>query len=238
MIDFLRKFSKRLLTENKFNTIGVIVLVVISLLIAQQMSNWNEFNKTKTLETKILKELRSDLTQNLSDIEANIGQINSSIKANEIIINHMENGLPYHDSLDYHFANLYPYTTFIPNQTTFDYLKQTGMILISNDSIRTTLSDLYAYQFSTYHLFESTYFFEHYTNYIKPMFMTEFETFEFYNSFKPKKYKRFIKNQKYKPIMRYTIDASRIFIFMLSRLKNNVNKLILDIDKEINHSSI
>lgn len=237
MINFLRKISKRLLTENKFNTIGVIVLVMIGVLIAQQMSNWNEFNKAKTLETKILKELRSDLTQNLYDIESNIEQINSCIEANEIIINHMENGLPYHDSLDYHFANLYPYTTFLPNQTTFDYLKERGMFLISNDSIRTTISDLYAYQFSTYHLFESTYFFEHYSNYIKPMFMSEFETFEFYDSFKPKEYNRFIKKQKYKPIIRYTIDASRSFVFMLSRLKNNVKKLIISIEKEINHNT-
>lgn len=233
MIKLFRKISQRLLTINKFNIIGVIVFVVIGILIALQINNWNEFNKAKTLETKILKELRSDLTQNLNDIESNIKYLTSCKQANEIIINHMENGLPYHDSLDYHFANLYPYTIFNPNQITFDYLKQTGMFSISNDSIRTSVSDLYAYQYSTYHVFENTYFFEHYTNYIKPMFMTEFETFEFYKSFKPKNYNQFIKNQKYRPIMRYTIDACRSFIFMQSRLKDNVEKLILDIDKKL-----
>lgn len=236
MINLYRKISKLLLAESKLNTVGVIVLVVIGILFALQMHNLNESNKTKTLETKILKELRSDLTQNLSEIESNIEYFSSCKEANEIIINHMENRLLYHDSLDYHFAYLYPYTIFCPNQTTFDYIKQTGLFLISNDSLRTSISNLYAYQFVSYRIFENTYFVEHYTNYIKPMFMAEFETFEYYKSFKPKKYHQFITNQKYKPIMRYTIDASRSFIFMLSTLKEEVEKIILNIDKEVINS--
>jgi len=234
MMKLFRKISQRLLTENKFNTIGVIVLVVIGILIALQISNWNEFNKTKTLETKILKELRSDLTQNLNDINSNIESLKACEKANEIIINQIENGLPYHDSLDCHFANLYPYLVFSPNQTIYHYLKQTGMFLISNDSIRASVSDLYGVQFGIYSSYESIYFVEHYTNYIKPMFMTEFDTFEFYRSFKPRRYSQFIKNQEYKRIMRYTVDASRTFIFMQSSLKKNVEKLISDIEKEVN----
>lgn len=63
MIKLFRKISQRLLTENKFNTIGMIVLVVIGILIALQINNWNEFNKAKTLENKVLIELRLDLIQ-------------------------------------------------------------------------------------------------------------------------------------------------------------------------------
>jgi len=188
----------------------------------------------KELEIKVLKELRLDLNQNLNDINSNIESLKACEKANEIIINHIENSLPYHDSLDYHFANLYPYIVFSPNPSTFDYLKQKGMFLISNDSIRAMVSDLYGSQFGIYRSYESIYFVEHYTNYIKPMFMTEFDTFEFYTSFKPRRYSQFIKNQEYKRIMRYTVDASRSFIFMQSRLKKNVEKLISDIEKEIN----
>lgn len=69
----------------------------------------------KELENKVLKELRLDLIQNLNDINSNIESLKACEKANEIIINQIENGLPYHDSLDYHFANLYPYIVFSPN---------------------------------------------------------------------------------------------------------------------------
>ena len=189
---------------------------------------------TKDLENKILKELRLDLVQNLTDINSNIESLKACEKANRIIINHIENGLHYNDPLDYHFANLYPYLVFSPNQTTFNYLKQKGMFLISNDSIRLAVSDLYGVQFGIYHSYESIYFVEHYTNYIKPMFIAEFETFKFYRSFKPRKYSEFINNQEYKRIMSYTADASQTFIFMQSNLKEIIEKLLLAIDKEVN----
>ena len=50
MIKFFRKIRQRLLTENKFSkyllyAIGEIILVVIGILIALQINNWNEGRK-------------------------------------------------------------------------------------------------------------------------------------------------------------------------------------------------
>lgn len=215
---------------------NIILLIVAIGLLSSGCGNFNMSNDEypKGLEKKVLKELRSDLIQNTNDINSNIESLKACEKANLIIINQIENNLSYHDSLDYHFANLYPYIVFSPNQTTFDYLKQTGMVLISNDSIRAEISNLYGAQFSLYKSFENIYFVEHYTNYIKPMFMNEFDTFEFYSLFKPRNYSQFITNQNYKRVMRYTVDASRSFIFLQSRLKETAEKLIADIDKELN----
>jgi hypothetical protein len=184
-------------------------------------------------EKSILSELRLDLLQNLSDINSNMESLHISIKANEIAIKQIENQLPYHDSLDYHFANLYPYLVFSPNQTTFDYLKQEGMSLISNDSIRSAVSDLYGVQYGVYKSYESIYFVEHYTNYIKPMFIAEFETFKFYRSFKPRNYNEFIKNKDYIRVMSYTRDASETFMFMQSGLKESAERLLSLIDNEL-----
>ncbi len=55
MIKFFRKIRQRLLTENKFSkyliyAIGEIILVVIGILIALQINNWNELNKIKKSE--------------------------------------------------------------------------------------------------------------------------------------------------------------------------------------------
>ena len=46
MIKFFRKIRQKLITENKFNryllyAIGEIILVVIGILIALQVNNWN-----------------------------------------------------------------------------------------------------------------------------------------------------------------------------------------------------
>ena len=61
MIKFFRKISQRLLSENKFNkylfyAIGEIVLVVIGILIALQINNWNEqYKNNKKLKAFILQ---------------------------------------------------------------------------------------------------------------------------------------------------------------------------------------
>ena len=214
---------------------SIYIFIVAIGLLTTNCRNYDSNNSEfpKGLEQNILKELRLDLIQNLTDINSNIVSLEVSEKANRIIIEHIENEIQYQDSLDYHFANLYPYLVFSPNQTTFNYLKQTGLYLISNESIRVAVSDLYGVQFGIYQSYESIYFVEHYANYIKPMFIAEFETFKFYRSFKPVNYGQFINNKEYQRIMSYTTDACQAFRFMQSNLKENVEKLISEIEKEI-----
>ena len=188
---------------------------------------------SKEKEHKILIDLRSDLSQNLEDINSNIESLIISKKANEIVINAKKNNLQYHDSLDFHFANLYPYLVFSPNETTFNYLKTIGMNSISNDSLRASISDLYGVRYGVYKSYESIYFVEHYTNYIKPMFMVEFESFKFYRSFKPRNYNKFITNQENKRIITYTRDAIESFIFLQAGLKEDAEQIVAAIDREL-----
>ncbi|WP_299159430.1 DUF6090 family protein [uncultured Eudoraea sp.] len=66
MIKFFRKIRQKMLTENKFSkyllyAIGEIVLVVIGILIALQINNWNEKRKIQSLEFQFLNRLKSDL---------------------------------------------------------------------------------------------------------------------------------------------------------------------------------
>jgi hypothetical protein len=46
--------------------IGEIALVVIGILIALSINNWNEERKIDKLEVKVLKEIASDLQDNFS----------------------------------------------------------------------------------------------------------------------------------------------------------------------------
>ena len=61
MIKFFRKIRKQLLTENKFNkyliyVISEIALVIIGILIALSINNWNEKHKLKSIEQTLLKD--------------------------------------------------------------------------------------------------------------------------------------------------------------------------------------
>jgi len=76
MIKFFRKIRKKMLIENKFSkyllyAIGEIVLVVIGILIALQINNWNAKQKIEKEEIGILYNLLESLNsaKEQSDIE-------------------------------------------------------------------------------------------------------------------------------------------------------------------------
>jgi len=149
MIKFFRHIRKILLMENKTGTyfkyaIGEIVLVVIGILIALQINNWSENRKSKIKETAILKDfqdgLKFDITQ-LDSITVQYGRAKSSINT---ILLHLEEGLPFSDSLTSHFFN----TTLIYDSGgltigVFETLKSTGLDLISKKQIRDLIISVY-----------------------------------------------------------------------------------------------
>jgi len=88
MIKFFRKIRQKLLTENKFSkyllyAIGEILLVVIGILIALNVNNFNENRKQEAKIIEALKEIHRDLSD---DIKESNGVI-TSYKNEDSIIN-------------------------------------------------------------------------------------------------------------------------------------------------------
>ena len=66
MINFFKKIRKKLLSKNKFSSyiiyaVGEIILVVVGILIALQINNWNENRKQRLHEIELVKLLITDL---------------------------------------------------------------------------------------------------------------------------------------------------------------------------------
>jgi hypothetical protein len=85
MIKFFRHIRKQLLTENKFNkyllyAIGEIVLVVIGILIALQINNWNEQQKLNKEEASFLQRMRQDLVKDTLYFTAQINEGETTIQ--------------------------------------------------------------------------------------------------------------------------------------------------------------
>jgi len=74
MIKFFRKIRHKFLSEGKTGTyfkyaIGEIVLVVIGILIALQINNWNENRKIEQSGKEYIKEIYKDLKIEISNID-------------------------------------------------------------------------------------------------------------------------------------------------------------------------
>ena len=96
MIKIFRKIRQNLLTENKFRkyllyAIGEIILVVIGILIALSINNWNEKQKDLAKEELILKQLQSEYQSNLAQLDEKILMRNEALIACNILINQIDN---------------------------------------------------------------------------------------------------------------------------------------------------
>ena len=84
MIKFFRRIRQKQISEGKTGTyfkyaIGEIILVVIGILIALSISNWNEERKIKKAEIGILQNLKTELKFNLDDLKKINRQHNSEL---------------------------------------------------------------------------------------------------------------------------------------------------------------
>ena len=74
MIRFFRIIRQQLLTQNRFSkymlyAIGEIILVVIGILLALKVNNWNEKQNNLKYEQSILQELKKEFENNLAQLE-------------------------------------------------------------------------------------------------------------------------------------------------------------------------
>ena len=96
MIKFFRKIRQNLLMENKTGkyfkyAIGEIILVVIGILIALQINNWNEGRKDLAQEQLILKQLQREYISNLNQLDEKILMRNEGLVACNILLNQIDN---------------------------------------------------------------------------------------------------------------------------------------------------
>ena len=141
MLRFLRKMRQALIPENRFGryffyAVGEIVLVVIGILIALQINNWNEERKLKLDEGKYLLDIKENIELNIQNMEKEIGSSRRFNSSRTILLNHIRNKLPYHDSLAIHFhrSNLLPNTKI--SMQAYESLKQKGINIIESEDLR------------------------------------------------------------------------------------------------------
>jgi hypothetical protein len=91
MIKFFRKIRQRLLTENKFSkyliyAIGEIILVMIGILLALQVNNWNQQRIATQKEQLLLKALQDEFVENKAQFEKVIARHELAMASTQYVI--------------------------------------------------------------------------------------------------------------------------------------------------------
>jgi len=126
--------------------VGEIALVVIGILIALQINNWNEERLLNNQEYKLLLELKNDLIGTLDELNGDIYSLNMVKQASDSIIDYLDNiessnydASLYDEKIGWALFNVKLY----PRTIAYENLKSLGIELVTNDSIRYHLTDIF-----------------------------------------------------------------------------------------------
>ena len=148
MIKFFRKIRQNLLSEGKTGrylkyAIGEIILVVVGILIALSINNWNEENKSKIKSREYCEKLISDLvtdTININHLTNNCEQIQEGIK---VYFDYFEQGNnPLSDLIDSSKSVQWKFFRYLPVNYTFVDMQSSGNTDLLNEEQRRSLIEL------------------------------------------------------------------------------------------------
>ncbi len=139
MIRFFRKIRQQLLTENKFSkyliyAIGEILLVMIGILLALQVNNWNELRKKEQSEIQLYHKIIADLNTEYSVIDRKIRNLNSHQNLHFQLYYESQGKAEYEPTLNY--KNLYTNSAV---QLFFDDNHSKSLPLITDDETHNLL---------------------------------------------------------------------------------------------------
>ena len=226
MIKFFRKIRQQLLMENKTSkyfkyAIGEIILVVIGILIALQINNWNERRIASIDELKMLKALKIGLEADFSDLKWNEKSIELSIASANKVIHSIENNLPYKDSISDHLGIMMFPVMFVYSTSAFETLKSKGIHLISNDALRNQIIDVYDSQYYFFLKNESIVVTEVIEEAHRELFPSRFEESYVFDLKDKSNYK-----PRLTPLNYETLKTDQEFIYFIKSFRNRLTLLL------------
>ncbi len=149
MIPYFRKIRKRFADDNKpakymRYAIGEIALVVIGILIALSINNWNEANKTRNKELIYLSNIKEDLILNITSLEEFIAAREQTVQSVDSLIEYFEGKRKLNQNkFNFHNLTVLEWYPFVQHSNTYQELMNSGTFtIISNKSIKNGLQNI------------------------------------------------------------------------------------------------
>lgn len=152
MINFFRRIRQALLQGNKFRkytlyAIGEIALVMIGILLALQVNNWNENQKSRNREMAFLQRLHSDIAADTSMLSAFINIVEIKDQCLRSIHNGTIDNFHYSESNQTYdiFLTRFRSLPIISDNTFLEVTSSGNWSIIQGDQLKEKIFDYYRY---------------------------------------------------------------------------------------------
>jgi hypothetical protein len=135
MIKFFRKIRYDLMEENKVGkylmyAVGELILVVVGILLALQISDWSEDHKKAEQRTVLIKALKAELQSDVEKLQSYLRTVDSDLATNSSYVTHLAAAASVDTLVQ---ITRYEYTMALSgltelSKTTFNSLESTGRL--------------------------------------------------------------------------------------------------------------
>ena len=246
MLTFFRRIRKGLLgdgatTKYLLYAVGEIALVVIGILIALQINNWNESRKERVEEREVLMNLKKALESDLDNqFMKHLLQSESDVKKINLVLENIENNLPFNDSSRFYLKVLTSDAgkVWTPQVAAYNRLESKGLDLISNDRLLDSILNIYSLDYYTITRQFNNYLrnvYDYGRPIIRRKFLAKFVG-ETWDGLFPVDYSSLVEDVEFLNTLTILRDNNRVIIVQLSESKAKVERVIQLINEELDES--
>ncbi len=206
--------------------------MVIGILIALQVNNWNEDRKDRIAEQKMLSGLIEDLEVNIKRLDNDISLEQRTIRQAKKIIRHLDDKKPYDPSLDAIFSEALYSPDIIISSSGYESLKAKGIDIVQNELLRKKIVSLFDVIYV--HLIAETVRLENqfWPSSVLPMIHKHFRETEF-RKLTPTNYESLIEDTTYKNMVMHRVHFRKLSLDLKSQALQDTENLVKMIEIEL-----
>lgn len=201
--------TRRILTAVNWRyALGEVLLIVVGILIALAISDWNDRRIERKQEFALLGEIHSNLVTDVAALEAKLEETIGAVGQMVQLFQLLKEPRPYQPEVDQLFGAVYGLRVANLRTAAYETLKSAGLQSVTNEKLRALIATTYDFHYKrleTEHEIER----EITTQLLRPYYLKHFVDLRFWENATPIDYQAVVTDPYYKNLLHYRLAALR-----------------------------